>query len=119
MRRILVALVTLTSLAIPGDQWYQWRGPNRDGKSPETGLMREWPSGGPSQLWKAGGLGAGFSSFAVSEGRLYTQGQRSGRQYVIALDFATGKKLWETPNGSAEWFAPAFRSGLAGELADI
>src|SRR5918994_1511893 len=80
-------------------EWFQWRGPNRDGISPETGLLQEWPKSGPPQVWKIAGAGNGYSSFSTSGGRLYTLGARSGNEYVIALDRATGKKVWETLNG--------------------
>jgi outer membrane protein assembly factor BamB len=79
--------------------WHQWRGPNRDGHSAETGLLQSWPPGGPARLWQSAGAGDGFASFSASHGRLYTQGARGGTEYVIAFDAATGKKLWETANG--------------------
>ena len=80
--------------------WYQWRGPNRDGHSPETGLLQDWPEGGPRRIWQAGGAGTGYSSFSASEGRLFTLGARGDTEYVMAFDAATGKKVWETPNGA-------------------
>lgn len=84
----------------PADkEWSQWRGANRDGVSAETGLLQDWPKAGPPQAWRAAGAGNGYSSFSTSGGRLSTLGARSGIEYVIALDRATGKKVWETPNG--------------------
>jgi len=82
--------------------WPQWRGLERNGISPETGLLDSWPKGGPPQTWKAQGLGTGYAALAISHGRLFTQGQRGDHQFVLALDAATGKKLWETAT------APAF-----------
>jgi outer membrane protein assembly factor BamB len=79
--------------------WYQWRGPNRDGHSAETGLLKDWPAGGPRLLWRATGAGTAYSSFSSSNGRLFTLGARGDTEYVIAFDAATGKKLWEAPNG--------------------
>jgi outer membrane protein assembly factor BamB len=81
------------------DDWPQWRGPNRDGKSAETGLLKQWPAGGPPLAWRATGAGEGYSSFAVANGRLYTLGARKGTEYLIAYDAAGGKRLWETANG--------------------
>jgi len=81
--------------------WPQWRGPNRDGISPETGLLRSWPPGGPQLVWKTQGLGEGYSSFAVVGERLFTQGQQGNQEFVVALDSQTGKLLWKTPSGSA------------------
>lgn len=94
----LFVFVLLLSFSLSAE-WRQWRGPERTGISNETGLANSWPADGPQEIWTAGGLGEGFASFAVSGGRLFTQGQRSGKQYVIAIDEATGKKLWEVPNG--------------------
>jgi outer membrane protein assembly factor BamB len=82
------------------NDWPQWRGPNRDGRSAETGLLKDWPAAGPPLAWKAGGAGEGYSSFSVADGRLYTLGAHDGREYVIAFDAASGKRLWETENGS-------------------
>lgn len=81
--------------------WPQWRGPNRDGISKETGLLKEWPAEGPSLVWKATGAGRGYSSFAISGGRLYTMGVRGDREFVVAFDVATGKEAWATAHGSA------------------
>jgi outer membrane protein assembly factor BamB len=49
--------------------------------------------------WRTTGAGNGYSSFSTSAGRLYTLGARSGNEYVMAFDRASGKKLWETLNG--------------------
>jgi outer membrane protein assembly factor BamB len=81
------------------DDWPQWRGPKRDGVSVERGLLKDWPAGGPKLAWKAAGAGEGYSSFATSNGRLYTLGARGGTEYVIAYDAETGKRLWEAAHG--------------------
>ena len=82
------------------DDWPQWRGKNRDGVSVEKGLMKTWPQGGPALAWTAKGAGDGYSSFSVVGGKVYTLGARSGTEYVMAFDEATGKKLWEVANGA-------------------
>ena len=79
--------------------WWQWRGPNRDGHSAESGLLQEWPAAGPPQMWRTTGAGIGYSSFASADGRLFTLGARGNVEYVIAFDAASGKRLWETANG--------------------
>ena len=94
-------LLLLSSLMRAGDDWPQWRGIERDGKSPETGLLQKWPDGGPPLVWKSDGLGAGYSTVSVSQGRIFTLGQRGDTEYVMALDAATGKKVWETAAGGA------------------
>ena len=79
--------------------WYQWRGPNRDGHSAETGLLKAWPAGGPKLLWRATGAGTAYSSFSASNNRLFTLGARGDVEYVMAFDANSGKKLWEVANG--------------------
>lgn len=91
--------LVLLSSTLDAANWPQWRGPARDGKSAEMGLLKRWPQSGPKRVWAATGLGAGYSSFAVDGGKLYTQGQRNGRQFLMALDTANGSKLWEIENG--------------------
>jgi outer membrane protein assembly factor BamB len=108
LNRLSAPLVTVgLLLALPSvvsnrvlDDWPQWRGPNRDGRSAETGLLKDWPAGGPALAWRATGAGEGYSSFATSKGRLYTLGAREGIEYVIAYDAASGKRLWERAHGT-------------------
>jgi outer membrane protein assembly factor BamB len=83
----------------PLGQWPQWRGPLRDAVSRETGLLPSWKPGGPALAWKAGGLGAGFSSVALAGGRIYTLGDVDGAQHLIALDGTSGRILWKTKIG--------------------
>jgi len=89
------------SLAQSAANWPQWRGPNRDGISKETGLLKQWPAEGPALVWKASGAGGGYSSFSVANGKLYTMGLRGDREFVVAFDVATGKEAWATPHGGA------------------
>src|SRR3954447_21977433 len=79
---------------VAGAQWPQWRGPHRDGISNDTGLLTAWAKGGPSLLWKIGGLGRGFSSLAVAGSRIYTMGDRQDGDFVMAFNRADGKPLW-------------------------
>ena len=79
--------------------WPQFRGPNRDLVSTETGLMKSWPADGPTLVWKATDLGKGFSTVSVAGGRIYTQGWKADKEYVLALDEATGNVLWTAPIG--------------------
>jgi outer membrane protein assembly factor BamB len=86
--------------------WPQWRGPNRDGLSKETGLLKQWPEGGPKLLWTAKGVGRAYSSVAVANGRIFTIGDRNKDCVVIALDEATGKELWATRIAPAQGDGP-------------
>lgn len=75
--------------------WGQFRGPKRDGVSLETGLLKEWPKGGPPLLWKATGIGEGMCAVSVVGNKVFTAGDGQ----MLALDAATGKVLWKTPCG--------------------
>ena len=91
----LFILSTYVTSVFAGD-WPQWRGPNRDGVSTETGILDEWPEGGPKLLWKAKGIGAGFSSVSVTGGRIYTMGDGQEASQVHCLDTSNGKILWSS-----------------------
>ncbi len=85
--------------------WPCFHGQNRDNLSTETGLLKAWPEGGPELLWTASGLGAGYSSVSISDGRIYTAGMINKQTYVFALGL-DGKLLWQALNGES-WEATA------------
>jgi outer membrane protein assembly factor BamB len=70
---IAVTLAGTAERKAVAGEWPQWRGPNRDGISTETGLLASW-NGAPPLVWRATGLGSGFSSVAISGGRIYSSG---------------------------------------------
>jgi len=79
--------------------WPQFRGPNRDGKSTDTNLLKQWDAGGPALAWKTTGLGTGYSSLSIGGDRLFTMGDLEGSQQVIALSTTDGKVLWKAKVG--------------------
>ena len=89
----LLPLALSSAVAATGDI-QQWRGPNRDGIFPATGLLKQWPQEGPQLAWKIAGLGRGFASVSVAGGKIFTMGGRKGGQFIVALDAATQKELW-------------------------
>jgi outer membrane protein assembly factor BamB len=82
-------------------EWPQYRGPKRDGLSPDKGLLKQWPAGGPPLAWKTTGVGAGYSSVVVAGNRIYTLGDVENSCRLLALDAADGKILGSTPLGPA------------------
>ncbi len=102
--------------------WPQWRGPNRDGISTETGLLAAWPAGGPRRVLAARGLGEGFAGVAVAGGRILTMGDRRDGQYVIALNEGTGAELWATRVGGRhqeEYSGPRATPTIDGDLTYV
>ncbi len=88
--------------------WPQWRGPNRDGLSTDTGLLTTWPQGGPPKLWEVS-AGPGFSSLAVAQGRVVTMFQDKDQEVVACWDEATGRELWR--HGTPASFRHSFGDG--------
>ena len=97
--KITCVIALLALIPPPESDWSQFRGPNRDGISPDTGLLKQWPAGGPPLVWKTAGLGAAFSSVSISGARLYTMGDVEGNSTLFALNLADGKVLWKTRVG--------------------
>ncbi len=78
----------------PGGDWPQWLGPNRDGISTDTGLLKEWPAAGPAVIWQVETVGVGYSSIAIKNGRIFTQGDLDGVEHILALDVKDGRVVW-------------------------
>ena len=76
----------------------QWRGPNRDGHFPETGLMDEWPENGPERILEAEGIGKGYSSPILVGDMIYTTGMIDTLDYLSAIDME-GNIVWQVPYG--------------------
>src|SRR5262245_35552244 len=74
--------------------WPGWRGPDRTGVSAETGLLKRWPEGGPALVWKATGMGGGYSTPSVAGGRVFLMGSRGNDEFLLALDARDGRQLW-------------------------
>ena len=98
---IVVGAVSLSSQSASSD-WPQWRGPDRNGLSKETGLLSQWPRSGPPVAWSAAMLGAGYGSIAVQGDRVYVQGMRNRQSVVSTLNRADGKLVWVRILGPAE-----------------
>jgi outer membrane protein assembly factor BamB len=91
---IALALALAAVLPLRADDWPNWRGPNHNGISTETGWLAQWPADGPPRLWKAS-VGLGFSSVAVGNGRAYTMGNEKDTDTVFCFDAETGKLVWK------------------------
>lgn len=90
-----MALGAFSAAAATAADWPQFRGPNRDGVSAETGLLRAWPAGGPKLLWSTQ-VGPGYAAAAIVGGRVYFDDydETAGDYLVRCLSLADGKELW-------------------------
>jgi outer membrane protein assembly factor BamB len=94
---LAAALILRAALAQEGiGEWPQFLGPHRNGISAETGLVDQWPTGGPKEVWRVKG-GVGMAGLVIKDGRLLTLVQKDGQQWLAAHDARTGKPLWQTP----------------------
>ncbi len=101
-RWLLLGLAGLGLFALGGAaaDWPQWRGPNRDGISKETGLLKQWPKGGPKLLWHVKDIGFGYSTPAVVGDRIYLLSNRGlDNEFVQALHVKDGTQVWSTKLG--------------------
>jgi outer membrane protein assembly factor BamB len=121
LARGLVAIVALSATLFAGDtdksaaDWPQWRGPHRDGVAEETGLLQRWPAEGPPLAWKTSGLGEGYASVAIADGKIFTMGKRKNVVFVIARDASDGHELWATQVGAHGGDAPSSTPTIDGD----
>ena len=95
----MLVTAVVASSALTAADWPQWRGPNRDGVSAETGLLTQWPVGGPPAIWTAHGLGRGYGSVAVRGDHVFVQGTEGGSSVVFCLRRQDGGKVWSRALG--------------------
>lgn len=104
MKNALLLLFLVVPSSLQAADWPQYRGPQRDDVSSETGLLKKWPPAGPALLWTYKDTGVGYSGPAVVGDRLYTIGGRGDTEYLLALDLgsvqeSTVKEAWAVPVG--------------------
>ncbi|MCA2965734.1 MAG: PQQ-binding-like beta-propeller repeat protein [Acidobacteriaceae bacterium] len=116
MQRLLLGM-GLAATLFAGD-WLDWRGPLRDGTSPEKNLPASWSPAGQNLAWKTP-IG-GRSGPVVHGDHLYlltTQGKgKTLQELLVCLNADTGKPLWrqpinlyssDVPPHRAAWSSPA------------
>src|SRR5438046_4970290 len=79
--------------------WPQWRGPDRADVSKESGLLKEWPAGGPKRVWLFKNAGNGYSGPAIVNGKMFTMGTSDGAEILITMNANTGEDIWSTTIG--------------------
>ena len=91
---MLFAVAVFLGSATVRAQWAQYGGPNRNFRSPSTGLATQWPADGPRKIWSRD-LGDAYSGIAVDRGDLFTMYRERGEEIVIALDANSGATKWQ------------------------
>jgi outer membrane protein assembly factor BamB len=93
---ISLAALTLGGMPALAKDWPQFRGPQRDGKSSETGIIKSWQQQAPKLLWMGEGMGSGYAGVAVVGDRIYSTGNLKDGQGVVAVSAKDGKVVWST-----------------------
>lgn len=98
MRLLTLLFVLLLFSSVSFSQITQWRGPQRDGKFPDTGLLKEWPESGPQLLLKVEGIGKGYSSVIATDKYIFATGMKDTMDYLSCIT-PDGKIKWQVPYG--------------------
>ena len=98
MKRLITPAVFLLCVFSISAQITQWRGPDRDGQFPGTGLLKVWPENGPQQVLEVDHLGKGYSSPIVTSDAIYVTGMKDTLDYLTKLSL-DGKLQWQVPYG--------------------
>ncbi|MFO7898660.1 MAG: PQQ-binding-like beta-propeller repeat protein, partial [Planctomycetota bacterium] len=98
MRKVSVAVVAVGFLALGfyglAASWPYWRGPNKDGVSPETGLAGAWKEDRPEKVWQVPMHDGGFAVPSVAGGKVLIVDHQGAEDIVRAIDLKTGKDVW-------------------------
>ncbi len=107
---LFLPILLFQSCDNPPPEISQWRGPDRNGIYPETGLLKEWPEDGPDLVWEYNELGNGYSSAAATSEKVYTVGTIDSISYIFTFNH-NGELLWKKELGK-EWMTnfPGMRS---------
>jgi outer membrane protein assembly factor BamB len=118
-RLVFLTLLCAATSARAGD-WPDWRGPERDGRSPEKNLAEKWSPTGENLNWRA--PYGGRSTPIVLGDRVYLQnasGEGAERQErVMCFDADTGRVLWEYQFNVFQSDVPPHRIAWASPVAD-
>lgn len=78
-----------------------WRGPDRNGIYPETGLLNTWPADGPARLWSVTGIGKGYSSPVVAGNKILVTGMDEDEKNEILTAYSLdGTKIYQVAYGT-------------------
>jgi outer membrane protein assembly factor BamB len=94
MPRLHALVLTICFLGLIAADWPQFLGPQRNGTSTETGLLRSWDEKGPPILWQRE-IGEGYSAPVVAGERLILFQRVGDEEIVECLDAASGKEIWK------------------------
>jgi outer membrane protein assembly factor BamB len=109
MKRInssITIVVLFCTMQVYAQDWPQYLGPNKNGTSPQKGILRTWPANGPEILWTVN-VGPGFGGSIIKDNKVYLldRDDKTG-DIMRCFDFKTGQELWKfsyDAPGSVPW----------------
>lgn len=91
---LMVVVWVATACTSPAADWPQYLGPDRDSTSPEKGILRAWPQGGPEVLWTVP-VGIGYGGPVVKDGKVYLLDRDDEvGDNLRCFDLSSGKEIW-------------------------
>src|SRR5215510_6674222 len=89
---LAISITLLISTAAFGQDWNQWRGPNRDAVVASFTPPNTWPDK-LKPIWKVQ-VGIGHSSPVVAGKRVFVHSRKDENEVVSCFDLDTGQQLW-------------------------
>jgi len=108
LKTVIVGCVILIAVGSAlGQDWPQWRGPDRDGVASGFTAPGQWPAE-LTQKWKVT-VGFGDATPALVGNKLYVAARQGEEEVTLCLDAANGKELWKDKYTAQEVTGPASR----------
>jgi len=101
-KKVVLAGCTVVMIAFcaRGQDWPQWRGPNRDGKVTGFTAPQQWPDA-LAQKWKVT-VGTGCATPALVGEKLYVLTRQGDEEVIRCLDANTGQEHWKDTYAAQE-----------------
>ena len=99
MKFIFILFFFFATPALFSQEITEFRGIQRTGHFNETGLLKQWPAGGPKLILKIEGFGKGYSHPILIDEIIYVTGIKNDTLDVLSTYNLKGELLWETPYG--------------------
>lgn len=115
VRGLLACVATavgITSATVHGQDWPQWRGPERDAVALAFSVPSTWPE--TLQHGWSVDVGLGYATPVLVGGRVYTFTRQDSDEVLTALDAATGEMAWRTAYAATFDMNPATARHRAG-----
>lgn len=102
-KKIGILVLIMAAANATAQNIIEWRGVNRTGYYNETGLLRQWPQGGPQLLWSIDGIGEGYSQLGIADNKIYVTGMKGNDHMGYMSEIDLNGKLLQQKGYAEEW----------------